>query len=107
MSSAGTTTDVKALLADAGKAANDKDWNRAADLLADGPDTVEVLHRRSFYLSRSKRHDEARATPAILREREPKNFLWQHMTGYQYYDEQRFDEAVPWFIAAYRRNPDH
>jgi len=102
-----TPNSTAALLTEAAKAADAKDWNRAADTLKDCPQTIEVLDKRAFYLSRAKRYDESREVLALLREKEPQNFLWQHMTGYQYYEEQRFAEAVPWFVEAYRLKPDH
>ena len=107
MSTVETMRGADELLAAAKKAADTTDWSRAADVLATGPKTVSVLDKRAFYLSRAKRYDEAREVLALLRIKEPANFLWQHMTGYQYYEEGRYHEAVPWFLAAYRLNRTH
>ena len=100
----GSATD---LIAEADRAAQAKDWNRAADLLADAGDEVRILDKRSFYLSRAKRYAEALDVLGVLRGKEPNNFLWQHMTGYQFYEQQRYTEAVPWLIEAYKLNPTH
>ena len=107
MSEVATTPGAEDALAAAENAAKANDWGRAADLLADAPEQVRVLDKRAFYLSRAKRYEESRQILAVLRAREPSNFLWAHMTGYQYYEEQRYDEAVPWLRDAYRLNPTH
>jgi tetratricopeptide (TPR) repeat protein/cold shock CspA family protein len=99
--------DVSQMLELAQKAANATDWSRAAELLAGAPEEVRVLDKRAFYLSRAKRYDEALDLLAILRAKEPANFLWPHMTGYQFYVQGRYSEAVPWLLAAYRLNPKH
>lgn len=107
MSAPATVPRVDDLLAAADKAAHATDWGRAADLLADAPDQVRVLDKRAFYLSRAKRYEESREVLARLRAKEPTNFLWPHMTGYQYYEEARYAEAVPWLLEAYKLNPTH
>jgi tetratricopeptide (TPR) repeat protein/cold shock CspA family protein len=76
-------------------------------LLADLPEEIRVLDKRAFYLSRAKRYEESRQVLAVLRGLEPTNFLWPHMTGYQYYEEGRYAEAVPWLLEAYRLDPTH
>lgn len=107
MSATATMRTVEELLAAAEKAAQATDWGRAADLLADAPDQVRVLDKRAFYLSRAKRYEESREVLVLLRAKEPTNFLWPHMTGYQFYEEQRYAEAVPWLLQAYKLNPTH
>ena len=99
--------NIEKLLADADQAASKNEWERAISILDGAPDLVRVLDKRAFYLSRAKRYDEACNTLAVLREREPANFLWQHMTGYQYYVQERYVEAVPWFVEAFRLNRTH
>lgn len=98
---------LTALLAEAEKAAKALDWDGAADLLKDCPPVIDALDKRAFYLSRAKRYDEACEVLTVLREMEPANFLWQYMTGYQFYAQQRYRDAIPWFVEAYRRKPDH
>lgn len=99
--------DVEKLLAQAEQAAGTAEWAQAFNILSAAPDEIRVLDKRAFYLSRAKRHDEACDVLALLREREPGNFLWQHMTGYQYYVQERWDEAAVWFVEAYKLNPSH
>ena len=107
MSADGSASTVAQLLAQAGQAADTNDWERALEILKPAPDLVPVLDKRAFYLSRAKRYDEACEVLAVLRAKEPTNFLWQHMTGYQYYVQGRYDEAVPWLVAAYKLDPKH
>lgn len=107
MTATATTQSVEELLAQAEQAASKASWERAVEILELAPDLVRVLDKRAFYLSRAKRYDDARAVLAVLREKEPSNFLWHHMTGYQYYVEERYHEAVPWLVAAYKLNPTH
>jgi tetratricopeptide (TPR) repeat protein/cold shock CspA family protein len=101
------TADSRQALAEAAAAAERKEWERAADLLANAGDSTEVLDKRSFYFSRSKRYDEALELFAILREREPENFLWHYMTGYQCAIQERFAESLPFFREALRLNDGH
>lgn len=82
-------------------------WDEAAKLLATEPATVEVLSKRCFYLSRAKRYDEALELLAELRRREPHVVRWPYMTGYQYYEQQLYAEALPWFEAAQALEADH
>ena len=110
MSTVGAETAVSgipATLAAAESAAEARDWSRAADLLADAGEASIVLDKRVFYLSRAKRYDEALEVVARLRQREPTNFLWPYMTAYQYYAQERYEEALPWFREALKRNPKH
>ena len=94
------------LLEHAAKLAESLHWSEAADLLANG-DTPDVLGRRSFYLSRAKRYDEALDVLAELRRLEPQMVRWPYMTGYQYYERQLYAEAMPWYEAALALDPDH
>lgn len=101
------TADARQALADAAAAADRKEWERAADLLVDAGNSTEVLDKRSFYLSRAKRYDEALELFEILREREPRNFLWHYMTGYQFAIQERFAESLPFYREALRLNDSH
>lgn len=100
------TVSATALLEQAAKLAERLAWSEAADLLA-GPDATDVLARRSFYLSRAKRYEEALEVLAELRRREPKMVRWPYMTGYQYYERQLYAEALPWYEQARALDPDH
>jgi tetratricopeptide (TPR) repeat protein/cold shock CspA family protein len=102
-----TAPTVAALLARAEEAAIKKEWSHAADLLETAGDATAVLDKRLFYLSRAKRYEEALEIAATLRTREPDNFLWPYMTAYQHYVQERYEEAIPWFREALRRNPQH
>jgi tetratricopeptide (TPR) repeat protein/cold shock CspA family protein len=99
-------SDKATVLEQAAKLAERLQWSEAADLLADVA-TTDVLGPRSFYLSRAKRYDEALDVLAELRRREPDMVRWPYMTGYQYYERQRYAEALPWYEAALALDPDH
>lgn len=103
----GNAPTREGLLTQAEHAAEQKEWSQAADLLAAAGDATGILDKRAFYLSRAKRYDEALDAVATLRTREPDNFLWPYMTAYQYYAQERYDEAIPWFREALKRNPKH
>lgn len=103
----GTAPTREVLLAQAEQAAEQKEWSQAADLLAAAGDATEVVDKRAFYLSRAKRYDEALEALATLRTRQPDNFLWPYMTAYQHYAQERYEEAIPWFREALKRNPKH
>jgi tetratricopeptide (TPR) repeat protein/cold shock CspA family protein len=94
------------LLEQAATLAERLQWSEAADLLA-GSDVIDILARRCFYLSRAKRYEEALELLDELRKREPKMVRWPYMTGYQYYERQLYDEALPWYEAALALDPDH
>ena len=96
----GNAPTREALLTQAEHAAEQKEWSQAADLLAAAGDATGILDKRAFYLSRAKRYDEALDAVAMLRTREPDNFHWPYMTAYQYYAQERYDEAIPWFREA-------
>jgi Flp pilus assembly protein TadD/cold shock CspA family protein len=95
------------LLIEAEQAAGKKEWDQAADLLANAGDTTEVLDKRAFYLSRAGRYEEALAQLSILFAREPENFRWPYMIAYQHYAQERYQDAIPWFREALKRNPKH
>ena len=59
--------ETQRLLAEAAQAARREDWAAAVELLLQGEPTAELLDRRAFYLSLSKRYDEALADLAELR----------------------------------------
>ena len=95
------------LLVAAETAANSREWDRACELLAGGGETTDVLAKRAFCLSRAARFPEARELLEQLHARDPRNFQWAHMIGFQYLQEEGYDQAVPWFLKAYALNPRH
>ena len=99
----GSPTPLEAAAA----AAECLDWSGAADILSNAGISTPVLDKRSFYLSRAKRYSEALELLAILRERDPDDFMPFYLTAYQYYVQELYSEAVPWFDQALSRHPDH
>jgi tetratricopeptide (TPR) repeat protein len=95
------------LLAQAEQAATRKEWARAAELATQAGETREALEKRAFYLSRDQRYDESLAVLEELRRREPDRFMWCYMTAYQYYVQEHYREAIPWFRESLKRNPKH
>jgi tetratricopeptide (TPR) repeat protein len=105
--SAAPATSSSGLLVDAEQAAARKEWARAVELATQAGDSREALEKRAFYLSRDQRYDESLATLEELRRREPEYFKWCYMTAYQYYVQERYREAIPWFRESLKRNPKH
>jgi tetratricopeptide (TPR) repeat protein len=98
---------TRELLVTAAAAAEQHDWAAAAALLADARPTDDVLKARAWYLSRAKRYEDALE---ILKQRmaqDPDSHLPYYMIGYQYYEQGRYAEALPWFDAALERHPTH
>ncbi len=94
-------------LAEAAVAAEAKDWSGAADVLATGPQSDEILDKRGWYLSRAKRYDEAIRVFSELRNRRPHDYRPPYMMGFQYYNQERWRESLSWFAEALERKPDH
>jgi tetratricopeptide (TPR) repeat protein len=88
-------------------AAEKKEWDQAADLLASAGEGLDVLDKRCFYLSRAKRYPEALQLLSQWRQRRPDEFMPLYMTGYQYYDQGQYVEALIWFDRALAKYPDH
>jgi len=98
---------VDQLIAQGAEAAAALRWNEAAELLGDAGASTAVLDKRVFYLSRAKRYEDALRILDELRSREPESYRHWYMTAYQYYEQQQFAEAIPYFRQALRRNRDH
>lgn len=95
------------LLKEATRAADDRDWSRAADILAGAVPSDFVVDRRAWYLSRAKRYDEALELLSELQRRRPDDFRPYYMIGYQYYDQGKYRESLSWFDSAIQRKPQH
>lgn len=84
----------------AARSAEKKDWEGAALALAGAESTTEVLRLRAWYWSRAKRYGDALEALGELRRRDPNDFRALYMTGYQYYEQGIYTEALPWFDRA-------
>jgi tetratricopeptide (TPR) repeat protein/cold shock CspA family protein len=85
-----------------------KRWSEAADVLAGAQQPNDyLLDKRVWYLSRAKRYEEALVILAELRARQPGIFRSWYMTGFQYYQQEKFEESLPWFERALELNPNH
>jgi tetratricopeptide (TPR) repeat protein/cold shock CspA family protein len=98
---------IAAYLREAESAAEANDWKGALDALTQAGDTSAVLEKRAFYLSRLGQHDAAVSVLEVLRSREPANHRWPYMIAYQFYAQEHYEEAVPWFRVALQLNPRH
>lgn len=83
------------------------EWDAACEILGDAGSDTRVLDKFAFCLSRAKRYDDAVAVLEELQRREPHEARWAYMLGYQLYEQERYADAVPYFIAAWRANPRH
>lgn len=86
-------------------------WSEAADscfqALKIEPQNNEVKGELGWYLSRSKRYDEAIKLFQELMQAEPEHAKWPYMLGYQYYDQQNWREATNWFGRALELREDY
>lgn len=83
------------------------EWDAACALLVDAGSDTRVLDKLAFCLSRAKRYDDAIAVLQELQRREPHEARWSYMLGYQLYEQERYADALPHFITAWRANPRH
>jgi tetratricopeptide (TPR) repeat protein len=83
------------------------DWNGACEILEASATHVPVRERLVFCLSRAKRYDDAIANLEQLRNLQPRKAKWSYMLGYQYYEQERYAEALPHFVEAWKLAPGH
>ncbi len=100
-------TATTQLLEQAAAAAERREWAAAADLLDDAPATDEILDRRGWYHSRAKNFEAAIEIFTTLRKRRPHDYLPAYMIGFQYYQQQQWERALPYFDDALALNPRH
>lgn len=93
------------LLAAAETLADAREWERACALLAGAGETTEVLAKRAFFLSRAERFGEARELLEQLHARDPQNFQWVHMIGYQHLQEKGIRSGGPVVPKGIRSEP--
>lgn len=105
--SAATTTLMSSPLERAEQAAAVKDWDRAAAFAADAGTSSYAMGKRAFYLSRAGRYDDALVLLGELRAREPSNFRWPYMAGFQHYQREQWQQALDCFRQALILRPDH
>ena len=99
------------LLSDAEQLAKKYAWSEAADLCITAkelaPNNNKVLDQLGWYLSRAKRYKEAIEVYTLLVKNEPKMAKWPYMLGYQYYDQQKWKDAISWFEEALSRKENY
>lgn len=71
------------------------------------PDNVAVAGKFAFALSRDGRYGDAVRVLEGLHLRQPEEPKWPYMIGYQYYDNQRWEEAIDWFTKALKVRPGY
>jgi len=98
---------VDDLLAQAEQFAQKLDWfnaaNKCQEALTAAPENKVVLDKLGWYLSRSKQYDEAIKVYEKLSTIESNMAKWFYMAGYQYYDQQKWKNAIIWFDQALSR----
>jgi tetratricopeptide (TPR) repeat protein len=104
---AGTQTDNASRVRLAEAAMRKSDWNAACMILETDATDLTVREKLSFCLSRAKRYEEAIECLGQLRNEQPGNFKWAYMLGYQFYEQERFEDALPFFVDAWKLNPRH
>jgi tetratricopeptide (TPR) repeat protein len=83
------------------------DWHGACQILEADATHLPIRERLAFCLSRAKRYDEAIAKLEQLRDQQPRRAKWSYMLGYQYYEQERYTEALPHFVTAWKLDPAH
>lgn len=71
------------------------------------PDNVEVAGKFAFALSRDGQYGDAVRVLEGLHVRQPEEPKWPYMIGYQYYHNQRWEEAIDWFTKALKIRPGY
>ena len=98
------------LLKSAQQYESESKWIEAANqytiLLADSP-TVDFYERAAWCFSRASEYKKAIPLFLILNELEPLSAKWPYMTGYQYYCQKDWVNAIAWFEKALERFPDY
>lgn len=102
-----TQVDPTDLLKQAEGAMAKGDWNTACEILEADTTHLVMRERLAFCLSRAKRYDEAISKLEQLRNQQPRKAKWSYMLGYQYYEQERYAEALPHFVAAWRLDRGH
>lgn len=102
-----TQVDPTNLLKQAEGAMAKGDWNTACEILEADTTHLVMRERLAFCLSRAKRYDEAISKLEHLRNQQPKKAKWSYMLGYQYYEQERYAEALPHFVAAWKLDHSH
>lgn len=102
---------VEELLEKAERFAGQQRWEEAALVARQAVDTVPehrwAKDKLGWYLSRAKKHADAIEVYSLLVQEAPENPKYPYMLGYQYYDQQDFTNAVPWFRKALDLKPDY
>ena len=100
-------TDLAKALADADAHIAKNEWEAAGNVLSAAPTTTPILDKLAFCLSRAKRYDAASDVLADLERRRPTEARYPYMRGYQLYEQERYADAIPHFLRAYRLDPKH
>ena len=106
-----TFTDIKTLLEEAERLGQAKRWPEAVDVCERArvlaPNDTAVLDKLGWYLSRSKRYDDAIRVYSELSDKQPGWAKWPYTVGYQFYEQGKWKEAIEWFDRALKLRPDY
>jgi tetratricopeptide (TPR) repeat protein len=85
------------------------EWDAAIICLEEArtttPENIYVLDKLAFCYSRAKRYAEAITLYEKLCQMQPDVAKWPYGLGYQYYDQQQYEQAIVHFDQALRINP--
>lgn len=104
-------TTVEELLEKAERFAEQKRWEEAVAVARQAVDLAPqnrwAKDKLGWYLSRAKKHVDAIEVYRLLVQEEPGNYKYPYMLGYQYYDQQDYASAIPWFRKSLELRPDY
>jgi tetratricopeptide (TPR) repeat protein len=88
---------------------SNNEWDAAIICLEEAikttPENVYVLDKLAFCYSRAKRYTEAITLYEKLCQMQPDVAKWPYGLGYQYYDQQQYQQAIAHFDQALEINP--
>lgn len=102
---------VDDLLEKARRFAEQQRWDEAAQVARKvvdlAPNNLGARDELGWFLSRAKKYPEAIEVYSLLVQEAPGNSKFPYMLGYQYYDQQDYANAIPWFRKSLELKPDY
>jgi len=94
--------DKAAIFVEVDQAIKESRWNDAVTLLQPicADKDIDALGKLTFCLSQAREYSEAISVLTDLCERQPAERLWPYMLGFQYYQQEQWQDAVNWFDKA-------
>lgn len=102
---------VDELLEKADRFAGQQRWEEAAQVARQAVELASdnrwAKDKLGWYLSRAKKYAEAVEVYSRLIQETPNNPKYPYMLAYQYYDQEDYANAIPWFRKSLELKPDY